>query len=533
MTPAEGCSSFGFSGSTGLAVGIRSQIEERAMSREIRSTRSRLLSLLALVAMATGLILVTWLLVRADDTPALANADVAASPERPEPSGPAQADVLSTTAYIPMVTNYFSLLPPAFGVQMGLPIADSTGLTQAKQAGVHWIRFSAFDWDKIEPIRTDPPTYNWSAIDEQSIGQVAANGMELIGIIRYAPAWAQALPGTPCGPILQDRLDEFAQFLTTLVTRYRGSPYNVRYWELGNEPDVDPSLVEPDSGFGCWGDKNDEYYGGGYYAEMLKFAYGAIKAADPNAQVLIGGLLLDCNPNNSPLNPVDPSNVKDCTSGKFMEGILLNGGGPYFDTVSFHAYTYFWEEEGKTYNPNWPGSVTGLPDKVAFLRQVLSQYGYGDKAMMNTEAALLCFHDTPTCREMQARYMPRVYAEALALGLKGQTYFSMINNSWFYTGLLEPDLTPKPAYTAYATAASYLTSVSYQGLVTGYSPSIEGYRFRQAYGPWYIDVIWSMDGSVQNLTLPIGASAYDHYGNLLAASGMFPVGSGAVYVKRP
>jgi hypothetical protein len=503
------------------------------MSREIRSTRSRLLSLLALVSLATGLILGTLLLVRADETPALADANAAASPETPGTSEPAQADVLSTTAYIPLVTSSFNLLPPAFGVQLATNISNATGLAQAKQAGVRWIRFNAFNWDKIEPVHTDPATYDWSAVDEQSIGRAAANGMELIGIISYAPSWAQALPGTSCGPIRQDSLDEFAQFLTALVTRYRVSPYNVRYWELGNEPDIDPSLVGPDSGFGCWGDINDPYYGGRYYAEMLKAAYEAIKAADPTAQVLIGGLLLDCNPDNPPADPSNPSGLKDCTPGKFLEGILLNEGGSYFDIVSFHAYTYFWENDGTIHNPNWPGSVTVTPDKAAFLRQVLSQYGYQDKELMNTEAALLCFDDTPACREMQARYMPRAYAEALALGLRGQIYFSMINNSWFYTGLLEPDLTPKPAYVAYSAAASYLTSVSYQGPVTGYSSSIEGYRFHQAYGPWYIDVIWSPDDTIQDVTLPLGASAYDHYGSLVADSGTVQVGNGPVYIKKP
>ena len=39
---------------------------------------------------------------------------------------------------------------------------------------------------------------------------------------------------------------------------------------------------------------NDPYYGGGYYAEMLKIVYPQIKAADPEAQILIGGLLLFC-----------------------------------------------------------------------------------------------------------------------------------------------------------------------------------------------------------------------------------------------
>jgi len=75
----------------------------------------------------------------------------------------------------------------------------------------------------------------------------------------------------------------------------------------------------------------DEYYGGGYYAEMLKAVYPAIKEADPQAQVLIGGLLLDCDPTH-------PPEGKDCKPSKFLEGILKNDGGDYFDIISFHGY---------------------------------------------------------------------------------------------------------------------------------------------------------------------------------------------------
>jgi hypothetical protein len=39
-------------------------------------------------------------------------------------------------------------------------------------------------------------------------------------------------------------------------------------------------------------------FGGEYYGNMLKIVYPAIKSADPQAQVLVGGLLLDCDPVN-------------------------------------------------------------------------------------------------------------------------------------------------------------------------------------------------------------------------------------------
>ena len=76
-------------------------------------------------------------------------------------------------------------------------------------------------------------------------------------------------------------LDAFAGFMRDLVARYSVPPYNIKYWEIWNEEDVDPSLVGPTSGFGCWGDATDPYYGGGGYAEFTCVpARNAIKMPD-------------------------------------------------------------------------------------------------------------------------------------------------------------------------------------------------------------------------------------------------------------
>jgi hypothetical protein len=405
-------------------------------------------------------------------------------------------------------------------------IGNSSGLAQALQAGAHWVRFPVFRWDRIEPVRVNPPDYKWTAVDEASLLNAQAGGMETIAIVHYTPAWAQKYPGSNCGPIKRDALDEFAQFLTALVRRYGAPPYNVRYWELWNEPDV--AVWYDETEFGCWGETGDPYWGGGYFAEMLKKAYPAIKAADPDAQVLIGGLLLDCDPNNPPPG-------KDCRDSKFLEGILRNGGGAYFDIVSYHAYTYYVGGPNPIRNVNWSNSVTTVPEKTAFLRQVLADYGYQNKPLLNTEVALLCWPPvTNDCLEAQAMYIPRVYAEAMTLNLITQVYYALINEGWYYTGLLYPStLIPKPAYRAFATASSHLGSARHQGDATRYGSQIGGYVFSRGSGRGYVDVIWSADGTTRRVSLPAGASAYDRYDNLLASSGSVQVGLSPVYIVRP
>ena len=444
---------------------------------------------------------------------------------------PLPQSALTMTAYLPLVGNNHYTPPPVFGVQEEFSIADSQGLTQVVDAGIKWVRFAAFHWDKIEPLRTQPPTYRWDTVDEQSLRNASAAGLNVIAVILYSPEWALKVRDAFCGPILEDRLDEFAEFLQALVERYSVPPYNVRYWELGNEVDVDPLLVGSHSGFGCWGDNTDEYYGGGYYAEMLKVAYPAIKAVDPQAQVLIGGLLLDCDPHN----PDVCSNAHGTKPSKFLEGILRNDGGPCFDILSFHVYTYFRYDLGQGYiiNLHWPGSKTAIPEKVGFVREVLTAYGYGDKRLMNTETALLCPEATEDCLETQAMYIPRAYAEALALGLEQQTYYAITNEHWRHTGLLLPDLTPKPVYYAYKTASAFLSPTAYVGVIEGYAVEIAGYTFYRRGGTGYLDVIWSDDGSAQEVNLPPGASVYDRYGTPVASSGTIEVDYSPVYVIRP
>jgi hypothetical protein len=426
----------------------------------------------------------------------------------------------SFTVDLPLVLKAYPPPPLVFGVQMR-KIAATHGLPEAVAGGAYWVRSDAFHWDRIEPVRTTPPEYDWEAVNDISLRNAYENGLHVIATVKFTPSWAQKYPGSYCGPMAQDRFDEYAQFLIALVNRYKHPPYHVKYWELGNEPDF--PMVHERLGYGCWGDPADPYYGGRYYGEMLKVAYPAIKAADPQAQVLIGGLLLDCDPDHPPPG-------KDCKISKFLEGILEAGAGPYFDIVSFHAYSYYGGAWGQMWNGNWPGAVTAIPEKTAFLRGVLNRYGYGDKELINTESALLCGADSATCRETQSMYIPRAYAEALALGLLGQVHFDM-KGTWYYSGLLNPDLTPKPAYTAYRVATSYLSEVEYVGPAASYPPGIEGYTFRQGDHSGYIDVIWSSNGALVPVTLPAGVSAYTRYNADVLPP--IQVGIAPIYVKWP
>jgi len=302
-----------------------------------------------------------------------------------------------------------------------------------------------------------------------------------------------------------------------LVARYSVSPYNVKYWEIWNEPDIDPIYVSPDSPYGCWGDQNDAYYGGGYYAEMLKAAYPQIKAADPQAQVLVGGLLLDCDPRpEAGCAAVGHSSVP----GKFLEGILINNGAPYFDGVSFHAYDYYFGQSGQYGNSNWQSAwnTTGsvLIAKAQFIQGLLGQYGVSGKFLMNTESALLCnaCSNDSVFETTKAYYVAQAYSAAIAKGLRANIWYSVMG--WQNSGLLNPDLSPRPAYTAFQFARSELRDAAFAGDITGSdigdASSVKGYKFNR--GDRRIWVLWSLDGAAHSINLPgVPLTAWDALGN--------------------
>ena len=365
---------------------------------------------------------------------------------------------------------------------------------------------------------------------ETELKNASSNGMQVVLIVRSTPEWARKIAGTgpSCGPISQSKLPAFSNFMHALVARYSVAPYNVKYWELWNEEDA--PFISGDNVWGCWGDTTDAYYGGGYYAEMLKVAYPQIKATDPQAQVVVGGLLLGCNP-----GPGSTCGA-DNPASKFLEGILQNNGSPYFDGVSFHSYDFYdyliWGGTlGQYGNGDWQNAwnTTGptFIAKVQFLQSVLSQYGAAGKFLIMSEVALGCgdangnvpppllnYCLSTDFETTKAYYLAQTYAAGIAEGLRASIWYSVLG--WRNSGLLNTDLSPRPAYTAFQFARNELGDAVYIGEITaadiGGASSVKGYKFQ--WGDRRIWVLWSLDGNTYSINLssvPLGA--WDALGN--------------------
>ena len=102
------------------------------------------------------------------------------------------------TISLPIVLNNFPP-PQNFGVETIRN--DVHQINMADEVNTYWLRHTFIDWSKIEPNRTEPPTYNWSHVNNWALREASARGIHIIATVKFAPDWAQKYPGYSCGPV--------------------------------------------------------------------------------------------------------------------------------------------------------------------------------------------------------------------------------------------------------------------------------------------------------------------------------------------
>jgi hypothetical protein len=372
---------------------------------------------------------------------------------------------------------------------------------------------------------------------ERDLQAARAAGLTPIATIFDSPDWAtiNRPHKTSCGAVRADRFAEFAAFMGWMAARYKGS---VQYWEIGNEPDIDPSLVPADQAFGCWGDIADPYYGGEHYGKMLKAVTPAIKRANPSAQVVVGGLAL--------LDP-ETTNPAYGKPEKFFEGILRAGAGDSFDSVAYHSYPGYtnrpldYDYDRAPYT-KWAPMGGYTIGKAKFLRAVMAKYGV-DKPLMLNETGLtcptppdgICGGVGPTFYAAQSTYMIRMMTRAWSIGVQQIMWYTLHGPGWFNSGLLDEQQRPRPVYHAYQQYIAHTSPGEPPVPINEYDRNdvrVEAYRFNK--GMELVDIVWAKDLSTYYIkTPPKFTKAYDQYGAELAPIGPYlPVNFSAIYIHH-
>jgi hypothetical protein len=441
----------------------------------------------------------------------------------------------STSLYLPIISR--TVMSP-FGIEAHPGELTKPAITQqAHQLGVKWARTFAIKWETIQPQRGAP--YNVAALAkfEQDLAVMKAAGMTPMVSIQGAPTWAtinQPYP-TTCGAIRADRFADFAAFLGWLAERYK---YSVRYWEIGNEPDLDPSAVPTNQVFGCWGDVKDPYYGGEHYGSMLKAVVPTIRKANPHAQILLGGLAL--------LTPktTNPSYGK---MENFFEGVLRSGAGDSIDIVAFHSYPWYsnrpldYDYDADTAGP-WKDLGGFTLGKAKFLRLVMAKYGIKKPLYLNEMSMTCAMPPEGTCPGVssvfyraQANFLIRVLTRGWSADIQQFSWFTLEWPGFRYGSLLDEQQRPRPAYTAYQQFIAHTSPSDPPIPIKDYDRDdvrVEAYRFNK--GTELIDVLWGKDLSTYYVkTPPKFTKAYDQYGVELTPIGPYlPVNFSAIYIHH-
>jgi hypothetical protein len=191
-----------------------------------------------------------------------------------------------------------------FGINFVLP--QEPWLSLAWDAGMR-INRTQLSWRDVEP---EPGVWTWEAKDIE-LQPFVDKGFHLHAILTLPPDWAKANPNGLMPRNLNLPWDHpenyWGRFAYATAEHFRG---RIHSYEIWNEPDAE-----------YWEGSAAEYY------QLLRTAYQAIKAADPNAIVVMAGMALYLEPDFFPevvrLAREDP------------EGPAHNH---FFDAVSLHIY---------------------------------------------------------------------------------------------------------------------------------------------------------------------------------------------------
>lgn len=206
------------------------------------------------------------------------------------------------------------------------------------------------DWNDVQPESADDFTWNGT---DRVVAAARSRDLSLVLVLAYTPAWARPA-GCGIATCAPDDPARFAAFAGAAANRY-GSR-DVLAWEIWNEPNTP----------GFWAPAVDP----AAYARLLVESSQAVRAADRDATILLGGLA-----------SVDGSDGT-VPATDFLDRVAGLGGLAPVDGVAFHPYTFpYLASESRTGSGPW-SQIDSPPDS---LRAVLGRHGAAAMPIWLTE----------------------------------------------------------------------------------------------------------------------------------------------------
>jgi hypothetical protein len=280
-----------------------------------------------------------------------------------------------------------------------------------KEAGAQWARINVV-WYAVEPNQKGSYDAGLLALYDHLMAKLAENEIRAIFVTADTPYWASADPTKANGVWSQKykpaNNSDLADYFVFLLNRYRATgPHAFEVWNEENASAFWPSGVNAAD-----------------YFNMLQTCYTAIKAADPQAIVLNGGLTDGGNTTN------------------FMTSLYAAGAKNYFDAWSQHTYT-------KT--PQYETIVSKV-------RNIMAANGDSAKKIWMTECGWLTSSNVAETGAVsfnrQAHYLTNMFTRLatypsveVACWYTSRSYDENTHEGSF--GLMLPDFTRKPSFYAY------------------------------------------------------------------------------------
>ena len=310
-------------------------------------------------------------------------------------------------------------------INKGDPAAGAKVLDALVQSGAGWARIGAI-WSAIEK---DQGTYNWKNLDKM-VSALRSRHIQILLTIARTPCWARADAGDECvrtstkerriGADLPTRA-AWQQFVTALVVHYRGQ---ISYYEIWNEPNWAPNVFVNNA------PSNSDALLAAYRNNLLVPGAQAIHAADSSAHVVAPAI---------GMAGIDSPEALT----RELAVVLGNGAAKQVDVVSIHLYAHDMFAYG------------------AGARAAMSAAGIADKPLWLTEFGRTADWGLGTTTSVTLSSQADFLTQALQHNENSHTYdklfwYSLVDNgalggSWATShsyGLLNDDLTPRPAFTA-------------------------------------------------------------------------------------
>jgi len=247
-------------------------------------------------------------------------------------------------------SNSISMRGSPFGIAWGFLYGYNTKakvfMPELRRLKAGFTKLYLF-WNQIEP---EKGRYDWDAVDT-FLKQLNSPDEALISIWSSS-TWATRRSAAALPPSPAKDLDDYYRFVHQLVSHCKGK---VRYWQNDCEPH---SSV-------YWLGTAEEF------VAQLKVFYQAVKDADPEAVVVVGGYNGIFNP---PGTPPFPGQEKGLA---FFDKVLKDGAD-YFDVFDLRLYI----------------DPYTIPARVDYMRRKMTDLGY-QKPIMCTEYDGPNFFDFP------------------------------------------------------------------------------------------------------------------------------------------